>query len=174
VRQVGICLVSWVLAPAAFASLATTPEPRASRASRPYLTVVVAAPLRFEECPAPPSLPLKREATDDRARLNPTVSSTVASNPENPSKEPPPQDAALPPPGGVAATSAPTSPSKDKPGPPPPAILPDDTRPKVRAEDFLPFFQFPGSGANPSDVTVAPAPTEPGKLPPSTATYRQQ
>jgi hypothetical protein len=37
----------------------------------------------------------------------------------------------------------------------PPAILPDDTRPRVRAEDFLPFFQVPGT------------------VPPSSATYTQ-
>lgn len=53
-------------------------------------------------------------------------------------------------------------------------ILPDDTRPKVRAEDFLPFFQPPGANPNPNDVTVAPPPAEPGTPTPSSATYRQQ
>ena len=42
----------------------------------------------------------------------------------------------------------------------PPAILPDDTRPRVRAEDFLPYFRIPG-------VPV------PAQLPPSSATYTQ-
>ena len=45
----------------------------------------------------------------------------------------------------------------------PPAILPDDTRPVIKAEDFLPFFQVPGAGA--------PAPS--AGLPPSSATYTQ-
>ena len=39
--------------------------------------------------------------------------------------------------------------------PAPAAILPDDTRPVIRAEDFLPYFQVPGA------------------LPPSSATYTQ-
>jgi hypothetical protein len=48
--------------------------------------------------------------------------------------------------------------------------LPDDTRPKVRAEDFLPFFQFPGT----APAEVAPPPPPPASLPLSTATYSQQ
>ena len=41
-------------------------------------------------------------------------------------------------PQGTAALLVPAKPV-------PPAILPDDTRPHVRAEDFLPFFQIPGA-----------------------------
>ncbi|WP_415908155.1 hypothetical protein [Oleiharenicola sp. Vm1] len=71
-----------------------------------------------------------------------------------------------------------SDPVKAASGKPPATILPDDTRPKVRAEDFLPFFQFPGSAPANGDVTVvAPVPNAaPGAapLPASSATYRQQ
>lgn len=63
-----------------------------------------------------------------------------------------------------AASPAPgstPSPVPAKPGPS--AILPDDTRTQIRAEDFLPFFQAPG--ARPAAA--------PGTLPPSSATYTQ-
>jgi hypothetical protein len=56
----------------------------------------------------------------------------------------------------------------------PVAILPDETRPKVRPEDFLPYFRFPGAGPNPEDVSSVPEPAKPGMQPPSSATYKQQ
>lgn len=60
----------------------------------------------------------------------------------------------------------------------PPSIMPDDTRPKVHPEDFLPYFQFPVNAANPGNVTVVVpgtlTPPAAGTQPPSTATYRQQ
>jgi hypothetical protein len=52
---------------------------------------------------------------------------------------------------------------------PPLPILPDETRPQVRPEDFLPFFQVPGSAMPPGGMT----PTRPATLPPSSATYIQ-
>jgi hypothetical protein len=59
----------------------------------------------------------------------------------------------------------------------PAAILPDDVRPAVRPEDFLPFFQFPAPGGTGNVrviVPVAPtAPSAPGTQPPSSATYIQ-
>ena len=59
----------------------------------------------------------------------------------------------------------------------PSAILPDEVRPQVRPEDFLPFFQVPGSATQPGDVTlVMPVPRSvptPPALPPSSATYTQ-
>jgi hypothetical protein len=141
------------------------------------LTVVEAAPLRFEERPAPPPTPLLRAEAGASPRQGTEISASGQTTPRSAGRELPPTDgtAALPP--EAPATGTPNLVPKEKPekpGSPPPAILPDDTRPKVRAEDFLPFFQFPGSGSNPNDVTVVPAPAEPGKLPPSSATYRQQ
>ena len=57
----------------------------------------------------------------------------------------------------------------------PPSVLPDDSGPKARPEDFLPFFQFPGTGAHGGETVAAPAVSAtPGTLPPSTATYEQQ
>lgn len=57
-------------------------------------------------------------------------------------------------------------------------ILPDDARPTVRPEDFLPYFQYPGSGSKSGGVIIinpVPAtPPAPGTLPPSSATYIQR
>ena len=73
--------------------------------------------------------------------------------------------AALQPPSGDEKPKV--APQGDRGQPPankaPPAILPDDTRPVIKAEDFLPFFQVPGAGAS--------GPT--AGLPPSSATYTQ-
>jgi len=173
VRQVGICLVSMLLLVPALAAPSLSSEARTAWVSRPYLTVVVAAPLRFEESPAPPHVsPVLAAAPAETPR--PVLSPGPAPEPSG-AKEPMTEHAALtpsvPP---VSGTSAPGTSPKDKPekpAKPPPAILPDEIQPKVRPEDFLPFFQFPGSNAGPSDVAPPP---EPGKLPPSSATYRQQ
>jgi hypothetical protein len=55
------------------------------------------------------------------------------------------------------------------------SILPDDTRPSSRAEDFLPFFQFPaGDGVNVIVPASAAKPSAPGQLPVSSATYQQR
>jgi hypothetical protein len=55
--------------------------------------------------------------------------------------------------------------------------LPDDTRPTIRPEDFLPYFQIPGSARHPADVTLlVPVPSAapaPASLTPSSATYTQ-
>jgi hypothetical protein len=59
----------------------------------------------------------------------------------------------------------------------PTPILPDDTRPHTKPDDFLPFFQVPGSASRPGDVILTvPAPAsagQPAPLPPSSATYTQ-
>jgi hypothetical protein len=49
----------------------------------------------------------------------------------------------------------------------PTSILPDETKQRVRPEDFLPFFQFPGGQS-------APGANAPGTIPPSSATYKMQ
>jgi hypothetical protein len=174
VRRVGLCLVSCVLPFAASASFSIAPNSGSSRESRPYLTVVTASPLRFEERPAPPPLPSTTGSDGARPRLAATIQPADRVSPTGSSKESSPADGAATPSSGGPAPTALNATPKDKPDSQTPPIIPDDTRPKVRPEDFLPFFQFPGSGANPSDVAVAPTPAEPGKLPPSSATYRQQ
>lgn len=72
----------------------------------------------------------------------------------------------------IAAGNVPTGPAKSSE-----PILRDHITPTVRAEDFLPYFQIPGSAQNSSDVTllvpVAPAAPAPAAIPSSSATYRQ-
>lgn len=57
----------------------------------------------------------------------------------------------------------------------PPPIIPDEVRPRVRPEDFLPFFQIPVS--QPGDVNVvvpaARSASAPATIPISSATYTQ-
>lgn len=121
-----------------------------SRASRPYLAVILAPPLRFAlpasapaELPRLPSLePIVRAAAPDV---------TAAAAPATPAPE------------STGATSAPTvEPPVPDPErmPAPVRILRDDTPRELRAVDFLPYFVFPGS-------------SDPG-VPPSSATYRQR
>jgi hypothetical protein len=68
--------------------------------------------------------------------------------------------------------------SAPPPPPPPPAILPDDVASKVRPEDFLPYFQFPGVESPSNDVNAAgqsqAAQAAPKTIPRSSATYQEQ
>lgn len=140
--------------------------------SRPYLSAVGAPALRFGEAPPPPDLrpaagapPVPKEETlpaeaPAPAAMPPT--SPIASQPAEPTAS-------------SAAEIAPTA--KPTPARAPAPILPDDTRSKVRAEDFLPFFQFPVTNPNGDVTVVAPVPAAANSaapLPPSSATYRQQ
>jgi hypothetical protein len=153
----------------AISAPSVAPEPSADPISRPYLTTVGSPALRFGEPIPPPDLTVRPAAaappqpSDDHvvteaSKADVTVTPPVAT----PAVETAP----------AAASTKPAAPGK-----PPSAILPDDTRPKVRAEDFLPFFQFPTSAPANGDVTVvapvssAPAPAP---MPASSATYRQQ
>jgi len=136
--------------------------------SHPYLKVIGSPPLRFEEPPLP---------------LGPTEQTPVAP-PPNPATVPRPaaaRSAGAPPP-PPAKPSAPGGPKPDSAsgdtvtsaGPAShdqalPSIIPDEMRPRVRPEEFLPFFQMPGSGQG-----DAPSPEAPPTLPPSSATYRKE
>ncbi|MBI2815153.1 MAG: hypothetical protein HYX71_12810 [Opitutae bacterium] len=124
----------------------------------PYLTVIGAVPLRFGAPPPPPDLTTKptADAPPDPA----PVQTVAATNRES-------VIPALPAPATVAqAPVAEPPPAPAKPADPTSGILPDDTRPAPRPEDFLPFFQFPGSTNNPV--------RSPGPVPPSSATYQQK
>jgi hypothetical protein len=59
--------------------------------------------------------------------------------------------------------------------PPPAPILPDDLRPQVRPEDFLPYFQIPGGspGSDPVGVPLPSSASPPAALPPSSASFQQ-
>ena len=143
----------------------------------PYLTHVGAPPLRFQQAAQPPDLVARPAAAAPPVPpLSPTESSVALANmaaarstsaSARMHDEAPVTDLKPEP------TRAPT-PSK----PTPRAILLDDTRSQVRPEDFLPYFQIPGSARSAGDVNVimpANALTAPSSttLPPSSATYTQ-
>lgn len=154
--------------------------PRGLSESTPYLVALGAAPLRFqEEAPLPnfsKRLPAEASPSPSDA-VSDSDQSLVGSNsttttPDRPDVILPAQPPASERNGGTAPFPA------NNPPPPPPAIIPDDTRPAVRPEDFLPFFQYPGFGPRSSGVRVilpvpmnAPSATTPPPV--SSATYNQ-
>lgn len=171
-RWAGVRLALALLPVVAISGQSVAPEPTSLAISRPYLAVVGSPALRFGEAIPPPDLTVRPAAGAPPQMIEEHSA---------PLTEPVKGDVSVVPPATVAAASA-SSPApeleKSAPAKSPPAILPDDTRPKVRAEDFLPFFQFPGSAPANGDVTVvaplpASAPTA-APLPASSATYRQQ
>lgn len=136
---------------------------------RGYLSTVGAPALRFEE-PAPlPAAPPSSEpssGTPSPVALAPAHSTEPASAPAVPA-------------GNENLTASETKPERNA-GPKTktsPLIIPDDTRPAVHPEDFLPFFQFPSAGKEAGTLNViVPVPHEPSAgapLPPSSATYTQ-
>jgi hypothetical protein len=145
--------------------------------STPYLPVAGSPPLRFQEAAPPPDLTTRpAAAAPPTPALTPTESSVAQANADASRSTTIAEPAQSQP----AAPTAEKAPAKDAPLPrakTPPPILPDDARPAVRPEDFLPYFQIPGSAQNPSDVTLlVPAPRSapaPAPLPPSSATYTQ-
>ena len=146
--------------------------------SLPYLAMVGAPPLRFEKSAPPPDLVMRPAAAAPpvpsltltessvalaNAAAARSTAATTRGEDEAPVTELPAIAAVAPPP---------------PPKPTPRAIIPDDTRPKVRPEDFLPYFQIPGSARSANEVNVimpanAFTPPPPATLPPSTATYTQ-
>lgn len=141
--------------------------------SSPYLLAVGAPGLRFREAPPPPNLSKRPPAGAPPVPNGEASPPAVASNrPDVLLASPPPASSAE----GVDSTKPASQPSNPQ-QPPPAAIIPDDTRLNVRPEDFLPFFQIPGSAAVPVGVNViAPvpqaAPTA-ATIPVSSATYTQ-
>jgi len=142
-------------------------------ASRPYLASIGSPALRFHEAMTTPPMMLKPIASGppvaasapEVAEVNLANNQAAASTP--PMLAEPPAPAEEPKAAKPVEPVAPTT--KPKP------ILPDETRRKLQSQDFLPLFRFPGSGNSTEDVIPAtPAPPEPGVLPPSSATYKQQ
>jgi len=144
----------------------------AEPALAPYLAALGAPPLRFETALPPPDL-TRRPAP-------------VAPPPPPPAVAEPPsalvEAKSLPAAAVNAASSEAVATNSAKPAPapakvPPPSIIPDDARPSIRPEDFLPYFEIPGTGRQPGDVRLlVPAPRgapAPAPLPPSSATYTQ-
>jgi hypothetical protein len=171
VCRVGLRLLLGLLPFMVAASPQLNPDPRWPTRSRPYLVVLGSSPLRIREASPPPDLSVHPPAG--------APPQPMAEAPGHPGAIPPqteiPTSAEATPQTIPSGTENPTVPAPEgKPTKPAKSILPDDTRAKVRAEDFLPFFQPPGANQNPNDVTVAPTPPAPGIQPPSSATYRQQ
>jgi hypothetical protein len=157
-------------------SLPFTGSARRGAEPTPYLPITGAPPLRFQEASPPPDLVARPPAAaPPMPALTPTESSVALANAAaarsaTVSTEPLP--ATTPGVESPASKDTPTAPAKT-----PAPILRDDARPAIRPEDFLPYFQIPGSAQNPADVTLfVPAPKNapaPAPLPPSSATYRQ-
>lgn len=146
-------------------------------ASLPYLTVVGAPALRFQRSTPPPDLVTRPAAaappvppltpTEATVALANAAAAQSAARTARAHDEVPVTEIKV-------ETPPPAAPAK----PTPKAILPDDARPAVRPEDFLPYFQVPGSARQTGEVNVVvpvPAPANNGSIPvaPSTATYTQ-
>jgi len=147
-------------------------------ASLPYLRYIGPPPLRFQVARPPPEITVR-----PLAAAGPPKSSEKASSTLNPSAPLPSKATA----GSASLAGSAVSVGKstgtvtvagkslDRPVKPvgPDPLLPDDAGPKVRPEDFLPFFQFPGARNAEPKTAAAPAPPSPGVQPPSSATYQQ-
>lgn len=126
----------------------------------PYLKVIGTVPLRFGAEPPPPDLTTRPAAGAPPSPVPPLAVAPAVSPETAPEAITPP----LTPKAATAETPSATVPAKTNESTL--RILPDDTRPAPRPEDFLPFFQFPGSNGSPV--------RSPGPLPPSSATYQQK
>ena len=166
----------------------------------PYLTAIGPPGMRFRE-PDPAAEPVARPVAigPPIAGLN-AVEVTVAlanaaaaretlatvASPARPiatASEPKtgsPVASTLPSTGATTAASAVApadeSASRGSAQPVPPAIMVDENRPRVRAEDFLPFFVLPGATGQPGGVNfILPLPggtsAAPAPIPASSATY---
>ena len=144
----------------------------------PYLPAMGAPPLRFKEVAPPPDLVTRPAAgAPPTPALTLTESSVALANAAAARSATmnvvAPESA-----GATAATGPAATDDASVPAPKTPSsILPDDARPAVRPEDFLPYFQIPGSATRPGDVTLlvpaARAAPAPATLPASSATYTQ-
>lgn len=177
-RVISLLLLQHALVPLgteAHAHLRLPSNPENDADSRPYLKVSGNLPLRFAAAPRPiPLLPVKTAVAPEISQPVPAASSSPAETPVASAPAPAPRAEMNEPAtqASVVETSPTNTPANDKPVP---SILPDDTPPSTRAEDFLPFFQFP-SGRDvtvvvPASAARAPAP---GHLPASSATYQQR
>lgn len=152
---------------------------RAIPDTTPYLPILGAPGLRIEEAPPPPDLVTRPAAAAPPVpAATPEEASVAAANADAAratlaGAEPTiAAEAATPPTAAAAAQVPPTGETRT-----PPPILPDTTRPMVRPEDFLPYFQIPGSARQPGEVMLVvpgvPSAPAPAPIPPSSATYTQ-
>lgn len=154
-------------------------RPRSAGSSRDaldpsfYLPAIGACPLRFAAEPPPPDLSLRQSPAAGPKNPDPTVADFTPA-------EPPPEATAreTEQPGAVPVAQSETKPSDAAPAKPAPSpVLRDELRPRIRPDDFLPFFQVPGTSNGRGEVIFsvpAPAvPASPAPLPSSSATYTQ-
>ena len=146
-----------------------TELPEAEAGSQPYLRAIGPPPLRFLEL-------------EVQSRIAPPISPTLsvgalptAGKRGDSSQPAAAKDARAP----AVATTAQAPQRQEiqvasRPAPPP--IVPDEAAGRVKPEDFLPFFQYPGGQrpGQPDEPAKASSPPTPGQLPPSSATYRQE
>lgn len=144
------------------------PYGRPAQETTPYLATIGSPALRFLEALPPPDL-----VTRPAASAPPQPSATADA--------PKPDVIPFTPPAGEVAAAAPaehpTSASEPEPtGDKSPApILPDELRPRVHPEDFIPYFQIPAARSG-DPAVIVPVPRSaatPAPLQPSSATYTQ-
>jgi hypothetical protein len=154
----------------------TPPYPQESR---PYLRVITTPPLRFEDPAPPPDLSARPPSggppklpEKDKSDRGPDV---LPPKPIVPEARPMGSTApTVQGQSGMASSVKLTDTQTDAqtvtppPAPTPPPILPDDVPSQVKPEDFLPYFQYPGSGRQNRGGDAPPQP-----LPRSTASYIQ-
>jgi hypothetical protein len=130
-----------------------------------YLAMIGPAPLSFAsgERPLPPEPVLPTPTKTQDNPLNPAQKLPVAATDSTASSTPSSSES--------TDLNATVTTSSEKPI----SILPDDTRREIRAEDVLPFFQFPGA-PDTGALAVPFTTTSPRgtTAPPSSATYKQQ
>lgn len=144
-----------------------------------YLASLGAPPLRFAEALPPPDVkPRHVVGASPQPALSMPESSVALANAAAAQSAAIHATVAVPPPEPKPETEAPSepaaAPAPEKPAPS--AILPDEMRPQVRPEDFLPYFQIPGSkqGSVTIVAPVPPSPPSPSTMPASSATYIQK
>lgn len=154
--------------------LAGTPSAAMLVQDHPYLVSVGAPSLRFAEPPPPPEAlqrpnlsPAPIASTSDVIPPESLASSSLPTDSTATSGTP---STAIAKPSANNTTGEQPAASRT-----PPPIIPDEVRPRVRPEDFLPFFQIPVS--QPGDVNVvvpaARSASAPATIPISSATYTQ-
>ena len=145
--------------------------PSGDNESRPYLRIAGMLPIRIKAVPPPPDLLSKPAAG---APPQPATASGAPGN-QGPANHADEELTNKPAEFSPATTASnPTTPPEHAKNFPP--ILPDDSRPNTRPEDFLPFFQFPGPSRDVNVVVPVnvPRPPEQPPQPPSSATYQQK
>lgn len=147
----------------------------------PYLTILGGPPLRFHEATPPPDLTVRPAASAPPIPVSSEAEAAVRAATIAAIQAIPPTSAAPDDPSTIPGARPPAmTPPAVTPTKTPPPIIPDNVRQSVRPEDFLPYFQIPGSVRQNPDVkvivpaaTTLEAPATSGSIPPSSASYNQ-